>query len=140
VALASPLWRPALASRVAGSSDAALYGPARVADAAARLPEGARMFVFQPWSGYLAWRLWPRQRPMIDSRFEAHPSWVWDDYQAVSAGRADWEQILARYEVEYLVLEAQEQAFLAHLALQTGRWVPLYQDEVGVVLVRGRVE
>jgi hypothetical protein len=79
LSLASPLWRPALASRVDGPSDSALYGPASIADAAATLPEGARMSVFQPWSGYLTWRLWPHQQPMVDARFEAHPSWVWDE-------------------------------------------------------------
>jgi hypothetical protein len=140
LALFSPLWRPALADRLDGGTSAALATPTRIAEAAATLPEGARMFVFQPWTGYVAWRLWPHQQSMTDARFEAHPSWVWDEYQAVSTGRADWEQILQRYQVEYLVLEGQQQAFLADLALQTGRWVPLYRDEIGVILARANAE
>jgi hypothetical protein len=70
---------------------------------------------------------------MMDPRFEAHPDWVWDEYQAVSTGRADWEQILDRYQVEYLVLDAHQQEFLASLAVQSGRWSLRYRDPVGVI-------
>jgi hypothetical protein len=75
----------------------------------------------------------------MDARFETHPSWVWDEYQAVSTGRADWEQILARYDIEYLVLDTGQQLFLADHALKSGRWVLLYQDNVGAILGRDRV-
>jgi hypothetical protein len=98
------------------------------------------MFVFQPWAGYVAWRLWPAQPSMVDARFEAHPTWVWDDYQAVSTARADWDQILDRYAVEYLVLDAGQQDLLARLALRSGQWAALYQDDTGVILQRRSVD
>jgi hypothetical protein len=139
-ALLAPVWRPALADRLDGGASAALSTPSGVAGAAATLPEGARMFVFQPWTGYFAWRLWPRQQSLMDARFETHPSWVWDEYQAVSTGRADWEQILARYDIEYLVLDTGQQFFLADRALKSGHWALLYQDNVGAILGRGHVD
>jgi hypothetical protein len=133
-ALASPLWRPALAARIDGASAERLYAPSGVVDAAATLPEGARLYVFQPWTGYVVWRLWPHQQSMVDARFETHPDAVWDDYLAIGAGRADWEQILERYQIEYLVLEAEQQGYLARLALRSGRWVQVYRDAAGLIL------
>jgi hypothetical protein len=136
VAVTSPVWRPALAARADGGASSALSTPAGVVRAAAALPDGARMFVFQPWTGYVAWRLWPHQQSMMDARFETHPTWVWDEYQAVSTARADWEQILARYQIDYLVLDAGQQDLLTSLALRSGHWSAIYQDEVGAILQR----
>jgi hypothetical protein len=140
VAVASPIWRPGIAAQIDGGASSTRSTPSGVATAASTLPPGARMFVSQPWTGYVAWRLWPAQQSMVDARFEAHPTWVWDDYQAVSTARADWDQILDRYAVEYLVLDAGQQDLLARLALRSGQWAALYQDDTGVILQRRSVD
>jgi hypothetical protein len=136
LAFLSPLWRPALADQVRGSKAASSYAPVEAADFLATLPAGGRVYSFQPWTGYLAWRLWPAQQPMIDLRAEAHPPSVWRDYFAVNVGVAEWEAILARYEVDYLVLQPAAQSHLAELAQASHRWTRLYDDELAVVLAK----
>jgi hypothetical protein len=136
LALLSPFWRPALADRVQGPRLASSYAPIQAADFLATLPAGSRLFQFQPWTGYLAWRLWPAQQLMVDGRIEAHPPAVWRDYLTVSLAAANWESVLDRYEVEYLVLQPVAQSELLELAEASGRWAPLYTDETAVVLVR----
>ena len=136
IAIASPIWRPAMASQIDGGASNSLYTPIGVTTAASALPPGARMFVFQPWTGYVAWRLWPAQQSMVDARFETHPTWVWDEYQAVSTARVDWDEILDRYAIEYLMLSSDQQDELARAALRSGHWLPLYQDGVGIILQR----
>jgi hypothetical protein len=136
IAIASPIWRPAMASQIDGGASNSLYTPIGVTTAASALPPGARMFVFQPWTGYVAWRLWPVQQSMVDARFETHPTWVWDEYQAVSTARVDWDEILDRYAIEYLMLSSDQQDELARVALRSGHWLPLYQDGVGIILQR----
>lgn len=136
LALAAPFWRPVLAAELIAPSASTLYAPRGVADAASALPEGARMFVFQPWTGYIAWRLWPHQQSLMDARFETHPAWLWDEYQAISTVRDDWPQLLDRYRVEYLVLSVEQQRDLAHAALEHRRWVQIYADDVGIILMK----
>ena len=136
VAGLAPFWPSAAIEPLLGSRSSAVYAPAAAADFVATLPEGARLFHYQQWSGYLAWRLWPRQQPMLDGRVEAHPGSVWADYTAVEQGVTTWESILDRYGVEYLVLDRTAQGRLAALAEQSGRWTPLYRDRTAVVLGR----
>jgi hypothetical protein len=134
--LTAPFWRPVLATRLTGEAADRAYAPSGVVAAAARLPDGARMYVFQPWTGYVAWRLWPRQQSFVDARFETHPERVWGEYLAVSMARDDWEGILARYDIGYLVLDTHQQADLARAALTSGRWSERYRDSTGVILER----
>jgi hypothetical protein len=119
-----------------GSRVASTYAPSQASDFLARLPVGSRLYAYQPWSGYLAWRLWPAQQPMVDVRFEVHPPAVWDDFVAVSLARTDWESILDRYQVDYLVLHAGEQSRLVGLAEATSRWARIYEDQAAIILSR----
>lgn len=140
----APFWLPTLVeqSRAAkaavsnASSTASTRPSAAAADVLAGLPSGSRLYHFQPWTGYLAWRLWPAQQPMLDARIEAHPPTVWADYFAVNAARADWEPILDGYGVDYLVLDPRFQGRLAAAAEASGRWTRLYVDSTAVVLGR----
>jgi len=47
----------------------------------------------------------PRYKVFMDGRIEIFPDRVWQEYDAVTRGRADWEAILARYQVDCLVLD-----------------------------------
>lgn len=165
-AAGAPVWRPALAARIEADAPAdwapvgavealAALPDARAEAHAARagggveahaaLPDadarsagrpGRRLFVYQPWSGYAAWRLWPQLQPMTDVRIEAHPTTVWAEYLAVSAGQDGWEAILARYDVDVLLLERRQQAALAAEAARSARWSLHYQDGDALVFAR----
>lgn len=132
----APFWPSGAVEPLLGVRSSAAYAPSGAADFLATLPEGARLFHLQRWSGYLAWRLWPRQQPMLDGRVEAHPGRVWADYTDAELGVATWQAILERYGVDYLVLDPLAEARLVGLAEQSGRWGALYRDDGAVVLGR----
>jgi hypothetical protein len=64
-----------------------------------------RLFTRFSWGEYLGWTLNGRCTVFMDGRIEIFPDEVWAEYSAISRGRADWEQILAGYGVDGLVLD-----------------------------------
>jgi hypothetical protein len=66
---------------------------------------GGRIFTRFAWGEYLGWSLSPDFTVFIDGRIEIIPDDVWRQYTAVTRGRADWETILAHYDVDYLLLD-----------------------------------
>ena len=42
----------------------------------------------------------------MDVRIDMYPDDVWDEYAHVTLGQDDWQEILDRYHVDYLVLDA----------------------------------
>jgi hypothetical protein len=72
-----------------------------------RRDEGqGRIFSRFEWGEYLGWSLAPRYKVFMDGRIEIFPDDVWQDFSAVTRGRADWERILDRYGVDYLILDS----------------------------------
>lgn len=60
------------------------------------------------WGEYLSWALRPDDYLIFaDGRIEIYPDKVWSDYLAVADGRADWQEILDRYQVNSLVLNTK---------------------------------
>jgi hypothetical protein len=139
-AVGAPVWRPLLAEQLLGGRPSLAAAPEAAVDFVARLPAGSRLYQHQPWTGYVAWRLWPAQQPFVDVRIEAHPVSVWLDYFAVSLGRADWQEILDSYQVDYLLLQPRDEAYLIGLAASSGQWLELYDDGEAVVLGRRKSE
>jgi hypothetical protein len=67
-------------------------------------PKG-RIFTCFEWGEFLGWNLGPDYKVFMDGRIEIFPDEVWQEYSAVTRGRADWEEILNRYQVNCLVLD-----------------------------------
>jgi hypothetical protein len=67
---------------------------------------GGRIFTRFAWGEYLGWALAPRGTVFMDGRIEIIPNEVWLDYTAVTRGRADWQDVLDRYGVDCLLLDA----------------------------------
>jgi hypothetical protein len=66
---------------------------------------GGRIFTRFAWGEYLGWSLTPAYTVFMDGRIEIIPDKVWAQYNAVTRGRADWQEILSYYDVQYLVLD-----------------------------------
>jgi hypothetical protein len=76
---------------------------------AGTLPDrtGGRVFSRFEWGEYLGWSLEPRGYTVfMDGRIEIFPDEVWNQYSAITRGRADWEEILDRYQVDTLLLDS----------------------------------
>jgi hypothetical protein len=77
-----------------------------IADRLSADGHGGRIFTRFAWGEYLGWSLAPRYTVFMDGRIEIIPNEVWGQYTAVTRGRADGEEILDYYDVNYLVLDA----------------------------------
>jgi hypothetical protein len=97
---------------------------------------GSRIFEQQPWGAYLDWALWPKYQPMVDSAIEVHPKEVWLDVLALNQGRASWEQLLDRYDVDVLLLSKEDQQPLIEAASRSPRWQRVYDDEMAEIYIR----
>jgi hypothetical protein len=65
-----------------------------------------RVFTRLEWGEYLDWAAYPNSRVFMDGRIEIYPDDVWQEYHAVTSARDDWELILARRGVDYLLLDS----------------------------------
>ena len=87
-----------------------------------------RVFARFEWSEYLTWRLGPDFPVFMDGRIEIFPDTVWDEYSAVTGGRADWQEILDSYHVRYLLIDASAyHGRLRPLVEESRRWQRLRQ-------------
>jgi hypothetical protein len=99
--------------------------------------DGGRIFSRFEWSEYLGWALAPRYTVFMDGRIEIFPDEVWREYAALTRGRADWQELLDRYGVEYLLLDTT--GYHAELLPQVERsplWEPVCQSGDGVLFIR----
>jgi hypothetical protein len=103
--------------------------------------DGGRIFSRFEWSEYLGWALAPRYTVFMDGRIEIFPDEIWREYSALTRGRADWQELLDRYGVEYLVLDTT--GYHAELLPQVERsplWQPVHQAGDGVLFVKRRIQ
>lgn len=97
------------------------------------------------WGGFLLWHLAPETKLFIDGRNldgTVYDHWLrirWLSPRPVD-GRYEYESLLDRYGVEYVVLKNISKIGLTEpltRSLLAGEeWLPVYQDEHGSVLVR----
>jgi len=99
---------------------------------------GRRIFSRFEWGEYLGWSLAPRYKVFMDGRIEIFPDEVWADFEAVTRGRGDWEAILERYDVDFLLLDRS--GFHADLLPQVERspdkWQRVCDSGDAVLFVR----
>jgi hypothetical protein len=103
--------------------------------------DGGRIFSRFEWSEYLGWALAPRYTVFMDGRIEIFPDEIWREYSALTRGRADWQELLDRYGVDYLVLDTT--GYHAELLPQVERsplWEPVHQAGDGVLFVKRRIQ
>ena len=77
---------------------------------------------------YLLWALHPQQ-VFVDSRISLYPAAQWREYFAVTNASDGFETILAKYQIEYvLVDEFWQPQLLSALESRPRRWELLFQD------------
>jgi hypothetical protein len=118
------------------SLDASSY-PVGAADWLAAHPDvGSRMYNQYGWGGYLANRFYPQSNRRVFIFGEA--ALMGDDllnqYEEVQTLRSDWEQVLDRYGVDYIVYNRGEA--LDNVLRTSPRWKLVYEDSVAVIYVR----
>jgi hypothetical protein len=79
-------------------------------------PLSPRIFSRFEWGEYLAWTLAGKATVFMDGRIEIVPDDVWCNYACVTCGGPNWQQILDRYRVDALILDATYHARTGLLA------------------------
>ncbi|MFN8525172.1 MAG: hypothetical protein U0821_18915 [Chloroflexota bacterium] len=123
-----PWWReklPLPASRTAVLDQST---PVALGEYLAQNQPDGNLFHHTDWGAYLGWRIGPDRKIFVDDRFELHPPDVWRDYARVSGGHASWEEVLERYGVVQVALDAGSQPGLAEAIGRTPRWDLKFQD------------
>ena len=72
---------------------------------------------------------------MVDTRIELFDADIWGDYLHVQAGRADWADILDRWEVTLVAIVAANEQLRPFLVAHPA-WELLHEDGEGVVYRR----
>jgi len=96
-----------------------------------------RPFNSYEWGGYLIWRFWPPSRVFIDGRALLYGDRLIKQYIQVSSGREGWQDVLAGYDVEVLLLNHRMNP-TAHF-FEDGRWRCVYWDDLATIAVRDDV-
>ena len=113
-----------------------LYAPAELTAAVSKeTSQGARMFVAQVWASWFELEL-PHNRVFLDSRIELFTPGLLEEYFVVSRGQDGWEEILDSWDVDVLALTFEQQSGLIDRIRGNPRWIPVYEDENGIALVR----
>jgi hypothetical protein len=131
-----PVWRaedPALRAPVGvlGTAPAGITAALR-----SLVAPSDRLFAPQPWGSWFEFAV-PETSVFIDSRIELFAPGVWDDYDAITDGRADWQARLEQWNVTIVVaVDRLGPLPLADRLAGDPGWRQVYEDEDGRIFVR----
>jgi hypothetical protein len=120
-------------------ADTAGNYPVKAADFLAAHPEiGTRMYNQYGWGGYLANRFYPdpNRRVFIYGEASVMGDSFLQEYQDVQTLRSNWQQVLDKYQVDYVVYNRHE-ALTNVLEALPDKWdCAVYQDNYAEICVR----
>jgi hypothetical protein len=99
------------------------------------LPAG-NMFNELGWGGYLLHTMWPGQRVFIDGQTDFYGEPLVREYLQVVELRDDWQGVLDKYHVTWVLYETNSPLVRALTA--TPGWQTVHQDSLATVLQRAR--
>jgi hypothetical protein len=94
---------------------------------------GDRLFVPQRWGSWFEWAT-PDRPVFVDSRVELFPVEVWDDATSIAVGLVGWQEVLDRWQVDAVVVDAVSSDLGNRLS--GAGWKPLASDPSGRLFVR----
>ncbi|MGE0104055.1 MAG: hypothetical protein AB7H86_12595 [Blastocatellales bacterium] len=98
------------------------------------MPDG-RMYSHDQFGGFLIYSLYPRTRVFVDGRSDFYrQGTVLDDMDSIAFVKPRWQELLDRHGIEWMILRNREP--LALIAIMSGKWVSIYDDQVAQILVR----
>lgn len=90
------------------------------------------------WGGYLIYRLYPKQRVVVDDRHDLYGEEFFKSYLKMVRVEQGWQHFL---QTEYCsVVMFPRNAALTNLLLASPEWKPIYQDDVTVMFERHSTE
>jgi len=98
--------------------------------------QGANGPVLSPdyWGGYLIYRLYPKDKVIVDDRHDLYGEEFLKSYLKMVHGQEGWSEFLQEHEVSCLVLPRD--TALTSLLAESLRFKAVYRDETAVVFVQ----
>jgi hypothetical protein len=86
--------------------------------------------VFNPmwWGDWIIWNGPPGIKPFMTTNVHLVPAQVWDDYLRVMNVRPGWQQVLARYAVETILVDKHESPELLQVLRKDTAWQVVHED------------
>jgi len=97
-----------------------------------RAPDHARSYQHQVFGSYQIWAC-PKLPVFIDTRIELYSSDFWEEYFAIELGRYDWEKVVEKHKITYLMLSRRYQTAAIQAASESPRWREIYRDDRAVI-------
>lgn len=99
---------------------------------------GARgnIFNYFPWGGYVLYAGYPRYRVFIDGQTDFYGEQLTRDYLKVAHIEPDWETVLDRYQVNWVLFPHQSP--LSLLLARSPGWRLAYEDQTADIFIRER--
>jgi hypothetical protein len=113
------------------------YDPAKYpAQAVERLRSSKALNVFtdDEWGDYLIYRMYPAGHVFVDGRSDFYGADFESRYLELMNVRYDWEQSLAKYGVDTVLLRVE--APLATALKESPRWKVVYDDGIALIFLR----
>lgn len=104
--------------------------PSGAAEYLRREGGNGRLFNSYNWGGYLIWRL-PERPVFIDGRADVYGDALFADYLRVWRAEPSWSEVLARWQVEWVICERGVP--LATLLESNPSWNKVYEDGTAVL-------
>jgi hypothetical protein len=96
-------------------------------------PQKGHMFNEFDWGGYLLLELWPDQQIFMDGHTHIYGEALTREYERVITLNAGWEEILEKYDVQWVIVRRQTP--LAQALSHLNHWKIAYEDSTAVILL-----
>jgi hypothetical protein len=100
-------------------------------------PIAGRFWTDMSYTSYTTWRM-PEKQVFADLRIELFPDAVWNDYFEIAEGGARSVELIDRWRITHLLLDAKGQAKLQQRLAATSGWCERYRDSRAVIMARCR--
>ncbi|MFL5735035.1 MAG: hypothetical protein ACJ78Q_17905, partial [Chloroflexia bacterium] len=112
-------------------TDTGFVYPTKAVDYLANVQGPVRLYNNFAWGGYLIYRLYPQRLVFIDGRADMYREGIFDDFMTVQNVAPSWRELLARYDVNFVMIVPGSPLDYA-LAHEPG-WKAVYKDGAAVV-------
>jgi hypothetical protein len=99
-------------------------------------PPQGQVFNTCDWGDYLIWAGPPGMQVFADTHVHLIPVEVWQQYQLIISGSADWSDLLDRFGVNTAVVDVPLHSGLISRLRESSAWKVSYEDGLAVVFTR----
>jgi hypothetical protein len=110
--------------------------PVQAVDWLQKNPQDGKMFNHFIWGGYILYRMWPHETVFIDGQTDFYGEALMREYFDVINLSADWESILDKYDVSWLIIPRDETLAKYLSSVDDDAWNVIYEDNTAVIFRR----